>query len=477
MSYETVMGLEVHVQLATRSKLFSKASTAFGSAPNSQASVVDLALPGTLPVLNREAVSLAIRFGLSIGAHIHPESLFARKHYFYPDLPKGYQISQMDDPIVQKGQLSLDVGGQTKVIHIQRAHLEEDAGKSIHDAHPSLTALDFNRAGTPLLEIVTDPDFRSKEEVIAYLKKLHHLVRYLGISDGNMQEGSFRADVNLSLRKKGESQLGTRVELKNLNSFKFIERAIEVETERQTEALFRGEKIVQETRLFDPDADETRSMRTKETAQDYRYFPDPDLLPVLVDSHWIEEERAALPEMPWVRRTRYQEKYGISSDDIDLLMQQPQISDYFEQTLQKTEDPKRTANWIIGEILPRLNEANLSFDQNPLSPQVLADLIQKIQAQVLSSKTAKIAFDHLWQQQGTLDEIIQSKNLAQVSDSKMLESHVEQLFQSFPAQIQELRSGKEKVMGFLLGQIMKATQGKANPEEIQRMIRERLEKN
>lgn len=469
--YETVMGLEVHVQLLTQTKLFSSAPTAFGAAPNSQACEVDLALPGTLPVLNKKAVELAIKFGLAVSAKIHPESVFARKHYFYPDLPKGYQISQMDHPIVQDGKLELDTG---KTIRIQRAHLEEDAGKSIHDAHKTLTALDFNRAGTPLLEIVTDPDFRSTEEVISYLKKLHHLVRYLGVSDGNMQEGSFRADVNLSIRKKGEKTYGTRVEIKNLNSFKFIERAIEVETERQIRAVETGEKLVQETRLFDPDLDETRSMRSKETAQDYRYFPDPDLLPVSVDSAWIQAVEAALPEMPWVRIERYKTEHELNGEDIDVLMQNLDTSNYFEDTLRLSGDAKRSANWIIGEILPRLHEANLRFKDCPISPENLAQLIQKIQENILSSKTAKIAFGHLWNQAGTLDDIIQRENLAQVSDASALKQHIDELFEKFPAQIQELREGKDKVMGFLLGQVMKASGGKVNPAEVQKLIRERV---
>jgi aspartyl-tRNA(Asn)/glutamyl-tRNA(Gln) amidotransferase subunit B len=469
--YETVMGLEVHVQLATQTKLFSTSSTEFGASPNLHASEIDLALPGTLPVLNQKAVELAIRLGLAIGASIHRESVFARKHYFYPDLPKGYQISQMDDPIVQHGNLAIST---EKTIHIQRAHLEEDAGKSIHNAHKTLTALDFNRAGTPLLEIVTDPDFRTTDEVIAYLKKLHHLVRYLGISDGNMQEGSFRADVNLSIRKKGEKTYGTRVEIKNLNSFRFIERAIEVETERQIYALEHGEKLIQETRLFDPDLDETRSMRTKETAEDYRYFPDPDLLPVSIDEAWIQSIRDSLPEMPWIRSERYEKSYGLSSDDIEVLMQKPTISDYFEATLALGTDPKRTANWMIGEILPRLAEMHQSIEDCPVSEASLSALIGKITNNTLSSKTAKIAFSHLWQQNGTLEDIIQRENLAQVSDTAALQGLVDELFVKFPEQIQELREGKDKVMGFLLGQIMKASGGKVNPAEVQRLIREKV---
>ena len=469
--YETVMGLEVHVQLLTQTKLFSSASTAFGKTPNLNACEIDLALPGTLPVLNKKAVEIAIRLGLALKAKIHPESVFARKHYFYPDLSKGYQISQMDAPIVMNGKLEIENG---KVIHIQRAHLEEDAGKSIHDAHKTLTALDFNRAGTPLLEVVTDPDFRTIEEVLSYLKKLHHLVRYLGISDGNMQEGSFRVDVNLSIRRKGDKKYGTRVEIKNLNSFRFIEKAIEVETERQIHALESGEKLVQETRLFDPDLAETRSMRSKETAQDYRYFPDPDLLPVSVDPEWIRAIQAEMPEMPWVRIARYKKHYGLSSDDVDVLMQQQGISDYFEKMVELSQDAKRSANWIIGDILPKLQEEKLSIKECPLIPEHLAQLIQKIQSNVLSSKTAKTAFSHLWQQNGSLDEIITRENLAQVSDTAALQKQVDELFEKFPSQIQELRDGKEKVMGFLLGQVMKASQGKANPEEVQRLIRKRI---
>lgn len=477
-NFEVVMGLEVHVQLATQTKLFSGAPTAFGAPPNSQACEVDLALPGTLPVLNKKAIELAIKLGLAVEAKIHRLPVFARKHYFYPDLPKGYQISQMDAPIVYDGALTLDLGsGVSKTIRIQRAHLEEDAGKSLHEAHKTLTALDFNRAGTPLLEIVTDPDFRSTEEVIAYLKTLHHLVRYLGISDGNMQEGSFRADVNLSIRPKGQQEYGTRVEIKNLNSFKFIEQAIETETERQILCHLNQEKLVQETRLFDPDLGETRSMRSKETAQDYRYFPDPDLLPIAITEELISKVRATLPELPGVKIARYKNQDGLASEDIDLLIQSVEISEYFDRARAITGDPKRTANWIIGETLPLLNQEQRLFSQCPISAETLAALIQKIQSNILSNKTAKIAFSHLWNLEApgkTLDEIITEHSLAQVSDTSALNKHIDQLFENYPAQIQELKSGKDKVIGFLVGQVMKASQGKANAEEVQRLIRARV---
>ncbi len=477
-NFEVVMGLEVHVQLATQTKLFSGAPTAFGAPPNSQACEVDLALPGTLPVLNKKAIELAIKLGLAVEAKIHRLPVFARKHYFYPDLPKGYQISQMDAPIVYDGALTLDLGGGvSKTIRIQRAHLEEDAGKSLHEAHKTLTALDFNRAGTPLLEIVTDPDFRSTEEVIAYLKTLHHLVRYLGISDGNMQEGSFRADVNLSIRPKGQKEYGTRVEIKNLNSFKFIEQAIEAETERQIHCRLNQEKLVQETRLFDPDLGETRSMRSKETAQDYRYFPDPDLLPIAITEELISKVSATLPELPSVKIARYKNQDGLATEDIDLLIQSVEISEYFDRVRAITGDPKRTANWIIGEILPLLNQEQLLFSQCPISAETLAALIQKIQSNILSNKTAKIAFSHLWNLEApgkTVDEIITEHSLAQVSDTSALNKHIDQLFENYPAQIQELKSGKDKVIGFLVGQVMKASQGKANAEEVQRLIRARI---
>ncbi len=476
--YETVMGLEVHVQLLTKTKLFSNSSTTFGGSPNSQAGEIDLALPGTLPTVNKAAIELAIKFGLAVHAEIQRHTIFARKHYFYPDLPKGYQISQMDAPIVYNGHLKLALSHGEKTIRIQRAHLEEDAGKSLHESHKNLTALDFNRAGVPLLEIVTDPDFRTIEEVITYLKNLHHLVRYLGISDGNMQEGSFRADVNLSIRRKGQETFGTRVEIKNLNSFKFIERAIEVETERQIQCLATGEKIVQETRLFDPDLDETRSMRSKETAQDYRYFPDPDLMPIYITQDWIDKIKAELPELPDVKLARYKNQYQLIQDDRDILLQSVEISTYFEKCIAHCQDPKRSANWIIGEILPTLHEHQLLFSECPISPETLGELIQKIQQNILSHKTAKIALMHLWQQDKTqansLEKIIEIHGLAQVSDLSALKKHVDDLFEKFPDQIQELKDGKDKVMGFLLGQIMKASQGKANPEQIQKLIRERL---
>jgi aspartyl-tRNA(Asn)/glutamyl-tRNA(Gln) amidotransferase subunit B len=476
--FEVVMGLEVHVQLLTHTKLFSGASTAFGANPNTQACEIDLALPGVLPVVNKAAIELAIKFGLAVNAQIHSRPVFARKHYFYPDLPKGYQISQMDTPIVYDGELTLDLdAGRSKKIRIQRAHLEEDAGKSLHEAHKTLTALDFNRAGVPLLEIVTDPDFRTTEEVITYLKTLHHLVRYLGISDGNMQEGSFRADVNLSIRPRGQKEYGTRVEIKNLNSFKFIEKAIEVETERQIECFLNQEKLTQETRLYDPDLNETRSMRSKETAQDYRYFPDPDLLPLAITEDWIHRVKASLPELPQIKISRYKNEYGLAQEDIDLLMQHIDISTYFDKVRATTQDPKRSANWIIGEILPALNQDQRSFSQCPISPQVLAELIQKIQSNILSNKTAKIAFSHLWDAKNsskTLDQIISEYSLAQVSDTSALNKHIDQLFENYPGQIQELREGKDKIMGFLLGQVMKASQGKANAEEVQKLIRGRL---
>ncbi len=478
--YETVMGLEVHVQLLTKTKLFSNSSTQFGAPANSQAGEIDLALPGTLPTVNRAAIELAIRFGLAVNAEIQRHTVFARKHYFYPDLPKGYQISQMDAPIVYNGHLNLALSQGEKRIRIQRAHLEEDAGKSLHENHKTLTALDFNRAGVPLLEIVTDPDFRTIEEVIAYLKTLHHLVRYLGISDGNMQEGSFRADVNLSIRPKGQEAFGTRVEIKNLNSFKFIERAIEVETERQIECLRTGEKITQETRLFDPDLDETRSMRSKETAQDYRYFPDPDLLPIYITQDWIDQIKSALPELPEVKRARYKDHYQLNQDDRDILLQSIEISDYFEKSLATSQDPKKSANWVIGEVLPRLHAEGLLLSECPLSPEILGELIQKIQQNILSNKTAKTAFMHYWEKNKatphsySLEKIIETYGLAQVSDLSALQKHVDDLFEKFPSQIQELKDGKDKVMGFLLGQIMKASQGKANAEEVQKLIREKL---
>lgn len=467
--FETVIGLEVHTQLKTQSKIFSGAATAYGAAPNAQACGIDLGLPGTLPVLNREAVRLAVRFGLSISAQISDHSVFARKNYFYPDLPKGYQISQYDLPIVGKGYLDISVNGETKRIHITRAHLEEDAGKSLHDANPDYTGIDLNRAGTPLLEIVSEPDLRSAEEAIAYLKTLHHLVRYIDISDGNMQEGSFRCDVNISLRPEGSTKLGTRTEIKNLNSFRFIEKAISHEVARQKEILSAGGTIIQETLLYDPDLDETRSMRSKEDAHDYRYFPDPDLLPVALSDNFINDIREQLPELPWDRRSRFEKDYELKPQDASALTSSVAIADYFEKTLKfaKAVPAKLVANWMISDIIPEFSSCTITARQ-------LAALLIRIEDKTISSSMAKTVFEAMQQGEGDPDVIIEQRGLKQISDSDELEKIIIEIIESNPTQVEQYRSGKTKLMAFFVGQVMKATRGKANPAQVNKLLLKQL---
>ena len=475
MEWETVIGLEIHAQLATNSKIFSGSSTAYGAEPNTQASLVDLGMPGVLPVLNKEAVHFAVKFGLAVDAQIAPRSVFARKNYFYPDLPKGYQISQYELPIVGVGHLDIELeDGSTKRIGITRAHLEEDAGKSLHEDFHGKSGIDLNRAGTPLLEIVSEPDMRSAKEAVAYLKKLHALVRYLGVCDGNMQEGSFRCDANVSVRKPGQP-FGTRAELKNLNSFRFIERAINIEVERQIDIIDSGGKVVQETRLYDPDKNETRSMRGKEDANDYRYFPDPDLLPVEITPEFIESVRATLPELPDAKRQRFMTQYGLSQYDADSLTQSREVAEYFEAVTALTNDAKLTANWMNGDVAAALNRAGLEITAIPVNTEALASLLKRIQDNTISGKIAKEVFDALWSGEGTTDEIIEKKGLKQITDSSAIEGLIDGIIAANPKQVEEYRSGKDKLFGFFVGQAMKASKGKANPEQLNAILKQKLE--
>lgn len=479
MSWEAVIGLEVHVQLATASKIFSGSPNRFGAEPNRQASAVDLGLPGVLPVLNEEAVRMAIRLGLALDAEIAERTQFDRKNYFYADLPKGYQISQLDAPIVGRGQLEivLDDGARTKLVGITRAHLEEDAGKSIHDQIPGLTAIDLNRAGTPLLEVVSEPDLRSPAEASAYLRELHAIVRDLEISDGNMNEGSMRCDANVSVRKTGVTELGTRTEIKNLNSFRYLEKAIAYEIERQIDVLEGGGRIVQETRLYDSDRNETRSMRSKEEADDYRYFPDPDLLPVSISPDLIERIRADMPELPRTRRRRFHEQYGLSDYDAGLVAADRATAEYFEACTAVAGDPKLAANWISGELASVLNRDDLEISASPVGADTLGQLIARIRDETISSKIAKNVFEIMVSDGGTPDAIIEERGLKQMSDSGELGRLVDEIVAANPAQVEQFRAGKGKVLGFFVGQIMKATGGKANPQQVNALLQERLQQN
>ncbi|MBK79745.1 MAG: Asp-tRNA(Asn)/Glu-tRNA(Gln) amidotransferase GatCAB subunit B [Gammaproteobacteria bacterium] len=475
MSWEAVIGLEVHVQLATRSKIFSGASTAFGAEPNSQACAVDLGLPGVLPVVNGEAVRMAVKFGLAIGAEIAPFSVFDRKNYFYPDLPKGYQISQFAHPIVGRGELAVAMpDGSEKIVGITRAHLEEDAGKSVHDAYAGMTGIDLNRAGTPLLEVVSEPDIRTPEEAAAYFRQMHTLVRYLGICDGNLAEGSMRCDANVSVRERGAAEFGVRTEIKNINSFRFVERAIAYEIERQIDVLESGGRIVRETRLYDHERDETRSMRTKEESDDYRYFPDPDLLPVHIDQALLEAVREELPELPAARRHRYVETLGLSAYDAGWLTQEPETAAYFEAVVAAGGDAKLSANWVMGELSAALNRDERAITDSPVTPDQLAGLIARLQDDTLSSRTAKTLFEGLWAGEGEVDEIIEARGLKQVSDTGELKAIVERVVADNPGQVEQFRAGKDKVLGFFVGQVMKATQGKANPKQVNELLQEAL---
>ncbi len=477
MKWETVIGLETHAQLSTRSKIFSGAATAFGAVPNAQACAVDIALPGVLPVLNREAVAKAIRLGLAVGAKINLRSIFARKNYFYPDLPKGYQISQYEIPIIEGGTLAILVDGRDKTVRLTRAHLEEDAGKSLHEDFHGATGIDLNRAGTPLLEIVTEPDMRSAAEAVAYAKALHALVRWIDICDGNMQEGSFRCDANVSVRPAGSDKLGTRAEIKNLNSFRFLERAIEFEVRRQIEIIEDGGTIVQETRLYDSDRDETRSMRSKEDAHDYRYFPDPDLLPLEVSEQWIGEVRAAMPELPRAKRERFVAQYALTPYDAAMLTSSRETADYFEQAAQGaagTQTAKLCANWIIGSLSARLNESDLEIVASKVGPAALRGLVDRIADGTISGKIAKDVFDAMWAGEGDAGQVISAKGLKQISDGGEIEKIVDQVIAANPQQVADYRSGKEKAFNSLVGQAMKATKGKANPQQVNEILKRRL---
>ncbi len=479
MAWEIVVGIETHAQLATRSKIFSGASTAFGAPPNTQASAVDIALPGVLPVLNGGVVELAIRFGLAVGATIAPRSVFARKNYFYPDLPKGYQISQYELPVVQGGALEIALPGNTnsatKTVRITRAHLEEDAGKSLHEDFHGMSGIDLNRAGTPLLEIVTEPDLRGAKEAVAYARALHALVRWIEICDGNMQEGSFRCDANVSVRKVGDDKLGTRCEIKNLNSFRFMEKAIEFEARRQVEILEDGGRIVQETRLYDPDRDETRSMRSKEDAQDYRYFPDPDLLPLVIPAEEVEAIRARMPELPAQKRVRYAAQFGLAAYDVMLLTESREKAAYFEQAVSGYgATAKLAANWLNGEIASRLNDEGLEFDAVPVPPRRLAGLLARIQDDTVSQKAAKDVLAEMWVGEGEADAIIEAKGLKQISDSGAIERLVDEVLAANVRQVEDFRAGREKAFNSLVGQVMKQSKGKANPAQVNEVLRSRL---
>jgi len=470
------IGLEIHAQLNTQSKIFSGASTRFGQLANSQACAIDLGMPGVLPSVNAEVFVKAVQFGLSIGALINQESRFDRKNYFYPDLPKGYQITQMDHPIVLGGKITIEtLDGTEKMIRVTRAHLEEDAGKSIHDFKPGYTGIDLNRAGTPLLEIVSEPDIKNAAEAVAYAKAIHQLLTYLEVCDGNMAEGSLRFDANISVRRQDAETLGTRSEIKNLNSFRFLEQAIHFETERQISVLEAGGTLVQDTRLFDPDRQETRSMRSKETATDYRYFPEPDLLPVMLTAEFIENIQAQLPELPGVRAKRYQTAHELSASDAALLSQDRRLGDYFDQVLTSSSNAKSAANWIRGDLLSKLNEHDLSITACPISPKNLGEMIQLIDQGVISGKIAKEVFAALWSQQTeSASDYVQKNQLEQVSDASAIEPLIDALIAENPKQAADLRAGKDKLMGFFVGKVMQATQGKANPKQVNDLIQKKL---
>jgi aspartyl-tRNA(Asn)/glutamyl-tRNA(Gln) amidotransferase subunit B len=474
MTWETVIGLEIHSQLRTKSKIFSGASTAFGAKPNTQACAVDLGYPGVLPVLNKEAVNMALSFGLAVNAKINQHSIFARKNYFYPDLPKGYQISQFELPIVGQGEIEIPLeDGQNKMVGITRAHLEEDAGKSIHDLYDDFTAIDLNRAGTPLLEIVSEPDMSSAKEAVTYAKKIHSLVQYIGICDGNMQEGSFRCDANVSIRKKGD-ELGTRAELKNINSFKFLEKAINLEVERQIDILEDGGSIVQETRLYDAVKNETRSMRSKEEANDYRYFPDPDLLPVAINDELLSQIKKSLPELPTEKKIRFIKDFGLSEYDAENLTAQIDIADYFESMIAKGADVKLSANWVMGDLAASLNKNQIEIQDSPISAIELYELITKISDNTISGKIAKDVFKSMWEGKGSVEEIIENQDLKQMTDIDALEGIIDEVVNNNTLQVQQFKDGNSKLLGFFVGQVMKATNGKANPKQVNKILNDKL---
>jgi len=487
IDWEVVIGLEIHAQLATKSKIFSGSPTAYGASPNTQASLVDLAYPGVLPVLNAEAVRMAVKFGLSIGAEVARRSVFARKNYFYPDLPKGYQISQYELPVVKQGKLAVMLeDGTVKTLGITRAHLEEDAGKSLHEGLAHASGIDLNRAGTPLLEIVSEPDMRSAKEAVAYMKKIHTLVRYLEICDGNMQEGSFRCDANVSVRPRGREKFGTRAEIKNLNSFRFVEKAIHYEVARQIELLESGGTVVQETRLYDSDKDETRSMRSKEEANDYRYFPDPDLLPVQIDESFIDAVRATLPELPDDKAARFSREFSLSPYDAGVLSASRELGAYFEAVVtelglreagtaqRNTAHAKLAANWVMGELSSALNRDNVDIAVSRVAPAQLSGLLARIVDQTISGKIAKEVFEAMWSEGKSADTIIEAKGLKQITDSGAIEGVIDAVIAANPKQLADYRSGKDKLFGFFVGQVMKATEGKANPAQLNELLKAKL---
>ena len=475
-AWEVVIGLEIHAQLATKSKIFSGASTAYGAEANTHASLVDLGYPGVLPVLNAEVVRMATLFGLAVNATVAPRSVFARKNYFYPDLPKGYQISQYELPIVEHGEMFItDADGEEKRIRITRAHLEEDAGKSIHEGLDASSGIDLNRAGTPLLEIVSEPDLRSAKEAIAYMKKIHTIVRYLGISDGNMQEGSFRCDANVSVRPLGQEELGTRAELKNLNSFRFIEKAINFEVRRQIELIEDGGEVAQETRLYDSDKDETRAMRSKEEANDYRYFPDPDLLPIEITAEFIAATRATLPELPDAKQQRFVADYKLKGEDAEILTASRAVADYFEAVVAASDAKAQiAANWVIGELSAVLNRDGKEIDNGNVAADALAGLLNRIHDNTISGKIAKQVFAAMWAGEGSADEIISAQGLQQITDSSAIEAVVDRIIEAHPGQVAEYKAGKDKLIGFFVGQVMKETGGQANPGQVNQILKDKL---
>ncbi len=476
-NWEVVIGLEIHAQLATKSKIFSGSATAYGAAPNTQASLVDLAYPGVLPVLNEQAVRMAVKFGLAIGATIAQRSIFARKNYFYPDLPKGYQISQYEQPVVGKGSLAIMLDdGTVKTIGVTRAHLEEDAGKSLHEGLANASGIDLNRAGTPLLEIVSEPDMRSAKEAVAYMKKVHTLVRYLEICDGNMQEGSFRCDANVSVRPRGQAKFGTRAEIKNLNSFRFVEKAIQYEVARQIDLIESGGKVVQETRLYDSDKNETRSMRSKEEANDYRYFPDPDLLPLEIDEQFIDAVRATLPELPDEKAARFARDFGLSAYDAGVLSASRELGAYFEAVVAAlgATHAKLAANWVMGELSSALNRDNVEITASRVSPTALSGLLARIVDATISGKIAKDVFEAMWSEGRSADAIIEAKGLKQITDSGEIEGVIDAVIAANPKQLADYRAGKDKLFGFFVGQVMKATGGKANPAQLNELLKAKL---
>ncbi len=475
MEWETVIGLEVHVQLSTESKLFSSAPTQFGAEPNTQANIYDLALPGVLPVLNRDALKHAVKFGLAINASINNTSIFDRKNYFYPDLPKGYQISQLDFPTVGKGSLTITLeDGEEKIIGVTRAHMEEDAGKSLHEDFHGMSGIDLNRAGTPLLEIVSEPDLRSAREAVTYLKKLHSIIRYLDISDAIMAQGSMRCDANVSIRPMGETELGTRTEIKNINSFRFVEKAINYEVQRQQEIIQDGGRIVQETRLYDAHRDETRTMRSKEVANDYRYFPEPDLLPIVIDQAFVNSIRATLPELPDAKKTRFAKEFGLNDYDASVLTNNRDMADYFECVAKSSGDAKLAANWVAGELQALLKKNNWEIKESPIQADRLATLIARIKDNTISGKIAKAVFEAMIEDSSNVDDIIEAKGLKQITDIEEIAKLVNEVIANNPEQVEQFREGKEQVLSYLVGQAMKLSRGKANPTQVNQILREKL---